>query len=554
MVKLYKNRKNRKGDFTLIEIKILDKYNTESKKKINNVTHILMIFYTFINLFFSINLHSAETELGYIVIDEILINNNKIPKSIDKNSITVFSNNNSDIIVIAPEDVIEIRFHLQNTNKKKVPILFRTTLISSKDTSYQTYNANYITYSQFKEDNYTFIVSAFNPQISSFTKDKMLKIRVSRLEKKSLDSLKSKMLLLASKDKLIDSLIKIKAENKSMFSIGNILIFIFVILLIFLIFLVIFNKNFAQKLKSFKFMENNNIDNIEQLKSENTRLRAELDALRGQIDNMQSRSQELNQKNVELEDNVSKLSKTKADLEDLQLQKDELFAVIIHDIKNPAALIKSLVELLNSYDLNSNEQQDVINDIIATTKRIVSLSHEVSRVLALEGGKLRMEFEKFDVIDVVKDVFRRNNIKVKEKEQVASFSVDDNISQLEADPQKLDEVLDNLYSNAIKFTPINGSVQIKVKEVDDAIVFEISDTGPGLTEGDLKNAFQRGAKLSAKPTSGESSTGLGLWIVKKLVEAHHGKVWVRSSIGKGSIFSFSMPKTQEDSNKIIDLN
>jgi len=554
MVKLYKNRKNRKGDFTLIEIKILNKYNTESKKKINNVTHILMIFYIFINLFFSINLHSAETELGYIVIDEILINNNKIPKSIDKNSITVFSNNNSDIIVIAPEDVIEIRFHLQNTNKKKVPILFRTTLISSKDTSYQTYNANYITYSQFKEDNYTFIVSAFNPQISSFTKDKMLKIRVSRLEKKSLDSLKSKMLLLASKDKLIDSLIKIKAENKSMFSIGNILIFIFVILLIFLLFLVIFNKNFAQKLKSFKFMENNNIDNIEQLKSENTRLRAELDALRGQIDNMQSRSQELNQKNVELEDNVSKLSKTKADLEDLQLQKDELFAVIIHDIKNPAALIKSLVELLNSYDLNSNEQQDVINDIIATTKRIVSLSHEVSRVLALEGGKLRMEFEKFDVIDVVKDVFRRNNIKVKEKEQVASFSVDDNISQLEADPQKLDEVLDNLYSNAIKFTPINGSVQIKVKEVDDAIVFEISDTGPGLTEGDLKNAFQRGAKLSAKPTSGESSTGLGLWIVKKLVEAHHGKVWVRSSIGKGSIFSFSMPKTQEDSNKIIDLN
>lgn len=513
-----------------------------------------MIFYIFINLFFSINLHSAETELGYIVIDEILINNNKIPKSIDKNSITVFSNNNSDIIVIAPEDVIEIRFHLQNTNKKKVPILFRTTLISSKDTSYQTYNANYITYSQFKEDNYTFIVSAFNPQISSFTKDKMLKIRVSRLEKKSLDSLKSKMLLLASKDKLIDSLSKIKAENKSMFSTGNILIFIFVILLIFLIFLVIFNKNFAQKLKSFKFMENNNIDNIEQLKSENTRLRAELDALRGQIDNMQSRSQELNQKNVELEDNVSKLSKTKADLEDLQLQKDELFAVIIHDIKNPAALIKSLVELLNSYDLNSNEQQDVINDIIATTKRIVSLSHEVSRVLALEGGKLRMEFEKFDVIDVVKDVFRRNNIKVKEKEQVASFSVDDNISQLEADPQKLDEVLDNLYSNAIKFTPINGSVQIKVKEVDDAIVFEISDTGPGLTEGDLKNAFQRGAKLSAKPTSGESSTGLGLWIVKKLVEAHHGKVWVRSSIGKGSIFSFSMPKTQEDSNKIIDLN
>lgn len=540
-----------------MKIKLLEKKN-KGKKNIIYIKHKLVMLCAFFNIlfniFFNINLYAQENELGYIVIDEVLINNTKTPKSIDKNSITVFSNNNTDVVIISPEDVIEIRFHLQNNNKRKIPILFRTTLISSKDTSYQTYNANYISYSQFKEDNYTFVVSAFNPQISAFTKDKILKIRVSRSEKQSLDSLISKALLLKSKEKLIDSLSKIKNENKGIFSFVNILIAIFIILIIVIIFLVIFNKKFAQKLKIFKFMENNSTENIEQLKSENIKLRAELDALRGQIDNMQSRTQELNKKNIELEESVNKLSKTKSDLEDLQIQKDELFAVIIHDIKNPAALIKSLVELLNSYDLNSNEQQDVINDIIATTKRIVNLSHEVSRVLALEGGKLRMDFEKFDVVDVVKDVFRRNNIKIQEKEQNASYNVDENLPQLEADPQKLDEVLDNLYSNAIKFTPKFGSVQIKVKEVDDAIVFEISDTGPGLTEGDLKNAFQRGAKLSAKPTSGESSTGLGLWIVKKLVEAHHGKVWVRSSIGKGSIFSFSLPKTQEDSNNIIDLN
>jgi signal transduction histidine kinase len=248
------------------------------------------------------------------------------------------------------------------------------------------------------------------------------------------------------------------------------------------------------------------------------------------------------------------LSKSKDDLEKLQEQKDDLFAVIIHDIKNPAALIKSLVELLNSYDLNSNEQQDVIKDILATTSKIVSLSHEVSRILALEGGSLNMQFEKSDVNEIVKVVVQRNKVKVKQKNLKIQVNVADNLPDIECDAQKIDEVLDNLYSNAIKFTSTNGNIKIKVINIEDTVVFEISDTGPGLSEDDLKDAFKRGAKLSAKPTGGESSTGLGLWIVKKLVEAHHGRVWVRSAIGKGSVFSFSLPNTQALESKVIDLS
>ena len=123
------------------------------------------------------------------------------------------------------------------------------------------------------------------------------------------------------------------------------------------------------------------------------------------------------------------------------------------------------------------------------------------------------------------------------------------------DAQKISEVIDNLVSNAIKFTPKNGAIRIKSSLVEESIIIEISDNGLGLSEDDIKKAFKRGSKLSARPTAGESSTGLGLWIVKKLVEAHDGKVWVRSAVGKGSTFAFSIPVKQNgNSPGLVNMN
>jgi len=113
------------------------------------------------------------------------------------------------------------------------------------------------------------------------------------------------------------------------------------------------------------------------------------------------------------------------------------------------------------------------------------------------------------------------------------------------DVQKIDEVLDNLISNALKFSHEKGTVRIRTHKQDSNILIEISDNGLGLSEEDIKEAFQRGAKLSAKPTQGEPSSGLGLWIVKKLIEAHKGRVWVKSTLGKGSTFSISLPIVKE---------
>ena len=98
-----------------------------------------------------------------------------------------------------------------------------------------------------------------------------------------------------------------------------------------------------------------------------------------------------------------------------------------------------------------------------------------------------------------------------------------------------------MLNNAIKYGPKDTEVILESFFTDTKVTIEVSDNGVGLSEEDLKNIFNKGATLSAKPTGNESSSGLGLWIVKKLVEAHHGKVWVKSKVGKGSTFVVELP-------------
>ena len=104
------------------------------------------------------------------------------------------------------------------------------------------------------------------------------------------------------------------------------------------------------------------------------------------------------------------------------------------------------------------------------------------------------------------------------------------------------QIFDNLISNAVKFAPINSSVNITLSQTNNSILFSVKDNGPGLTEKDKKSLFKRFSKLSAKPTGGEHSTGLGLSIVKKLVEKLRGKVWCESEFGAGAEFIVELPR------------
>ncbi len=282
----------------------------------------------------------------------------------------------------------------------------------------------------------------------------------------------------------------------------------------------------------------------EELLAENERLKAENALFKNQIQNIEKRTQGLKDENAILSQNVAKLSSKKDELEALQKQKDDILALMLHDIKNPISIIKSLVELLTSYDISANDQKEIIGEIGKSTSRIIKLSKEINRVLVLDKPNILMTFVKANVNDVAKDVMSRNRVKANEKMQNMYMKLDPQMEAIEIDVQKIDEIIDNVISNAIKFTHKRGNITLSTKMEKDRVIIEVNDDGLGLSDEDLTNLFSRGKKLSNVPTEGEDSTGFGLWIVKKLAEAHNGRVYVKSRVGVGSTFSISLPLSQ----------
>jgi signal transduction histidine kinase len=283
--------------------------------------------------------------------------------------------------------------------------------------------------------------------------------------------------------------------------------------------------------------------NQNDLAIENANLKSELAALRSQIDKMQDQSRNLIMQNKELQETLNLTDKSKKELEELQKQKEELFAVIVHDIKNPASVIKGLVDLLTNYDSTASDFDDIMQDIAASSSRILMLSSEISKIMALEGSEMKLHFDDVDINDIAHDVFTRNSYNARNKSLTYECMFDNDLPEINLDVLRIDEVMDNLISNAIKYTDRNGSILVETTFDKDKnhIVYSVSDTGLGLSEEDIKSTFQKGATLSSKPTAGESATGLGLWIVKKMIEAHDGYVWVKSKKGEGSTFAFSIP-------------
>lgn len=459
------------------------------------------------------------------------------------------SNYKDQEIVLFNTDSISFFYGLQaSSNTPKDPFLFRLSLKINNDSSVFNTGQNFISYKGLAEGKYQLKISGFDLQRRWSANPIEILFEV--------DNKKAQLLKEIDSLKKIEELKKIASENennnKETFNYTTYLI-IGLVLIVIVILIILFKKiekirkHSANNKKGTLMIDNNSFvarDDFDKVVTENSELRAEIAALRGQIDALNVRGEQLSKQNKELQTNLNKLEKSRDELEELQKQKDELFAVVIHDIKNPASLIKSLVELLTSYDLTATEQQDIIKDIAQTTSKIVTLSQEVTKILSLESTKIYLNFDLNDINEVIKDVNQRNQIAAKNKSINLFTDLMNNLPHAEFDFQKIDEVLDNLVSNAIKFTPNGGTVRIKSSKELNNLVVEISDNGLGLSEDDLKQTFKRGVKLSAQPTAGESSTGLGLWIVKKLVETHNGRVWVKSSIGKGSTFAFSIPLKQ----------
>jgi len=186
-------------------------------------------------------------------------------------------------------------------------------------------------------------------------------------------------------------------------------------------------------------------------------------------------------------------------------------------------------------------QVDHIRD---ATKRLTTMvDHLISDAMA-DAFDITIRREPVDVAALVKEVADANHPLAVNKQQAISVTAPSNIVTM-CDTDRIREAIDNLISNAIKYSPIGGKIGIAVSHEGSETVVRVSDEGAGLSPEDLGRLFGRFQRLSAKPTAGESSTGLGLSIVKRIIDMHGGEVTADSDgPGKGSTFTITLPATE----------
>ncbi len=231
-------------------------------------------------------------------------------------------------------------------------------------------------------------------------------------------------------------------------------------------------------------------------------------------------------------------------LEKLNKEKNEFLGIAAHDLKNPIYSIQLLSKVIRDQELDKSEMNEFINDIITSTDRMLEIITNLLDINAIESGNVNMRIEQLDVFEHLNYIVESYIGRAKNKNIELIFNYSSK-PKIDCDLNSLKQILDNLISNAIKYSPSDKHVFVNLFEKDNKCRFEVVDQGPGINEDDMKKLFGKFTKLSARPTGNENSTGLGLSIVKTYTEANGGKVWCESEFGNGSKFIVEFPLSQK---------
>lgn len=210
------------------------------------------------------------------------------------------------------------------------------------------------------------------------------------------------------------------------------------------------------------------------------------------------------------------------------------------------------MQLLRQYDSNSTQMHQLLNDLAETTSRVLALSQQVSRLLALEGSDgLLLDIESVNLTEILRSVIRRNAYLARRKGIEIIEELPENMVA-ECDPQRIEEAFDNVVSNAIKYSHANSIVLVRAKAGEASHTIEIEDHGVGMSTEDMQRLFERGMQGSAAPTAQEPSSGIGLWIVRRIIDRHNGTIKICSTQGEGTLVTITLPATQSQMQPASD--
>jgi len=266
---------------------------------------------------------------------------------------------------------------------------------------------------------------------------------------------------------------------------------------------------------------------------------------------------QLEEANLRLEERVLKrtaelkianrrLSAQSSELRRANRFKSEILGTIAHDLKNPLGVImgrsEMLSDLLAAAPSPVDSMRKQIDHVRTSARRLAGMVDGLISDAVNDAHDITVRRDPIDLMVLVNDVVEANRPLAERKQQELTLAGPAELSIL-GDAERLWEALDNLVSNAIKYSPPLGHVRVAVRDGEEEGVVEVSDSGPGLSPEDEARIFGRFQRLSAKPTGGESSTGLGLSIAKRIVELHKGAIAASNNRpGPGAMFSISLRK------------
>jgi len=241
------------------------------------------------------------------------------------------------------------------------------------------------------------------------------------------------------------------------------------------------------------------------------------------------------------------------ELQEVDKAKDEFISIASHELRSPVAVIEGYVSMILSRKLGQIPQKAdlALNKIYSAARYLGSLTKDLLDISRISLGRLQIEKAKEDLVALIGKLVSQNQIRAEEKQLKLEFlKPQEKIPEVYIDADKISQVINNLITNAIKFTPEAGQIRVglevseKPKPKGEAlkeVIVWVEDTGIGIPKEALPHIFEKFYQVEPSAQREKGGTGLGLYISKAIVEAHGGKIWVESEVGKGTKFSFSLP-------------
>jgi PAS domain S-box-containing protein len=245
-----------------------------------------------------------------------------------------------------------------------------------------------------------------------------------------------------------------------------------------------------------------------------------------------------------LSNKSAELARNNEELRRLNEFKNQVLGMAAHDLRNPLSVILACSEFLLSPESGTLEparRTDFLSRIERNSTLMMNLINDLLDLTQIESGQLRLSPRPLAVAELVERNVSVNRMLADARSIELGLTVPKDLPEVMADPARIEQVLNNLIGNALKFSGSGSRVEVSAARENGAVVVTVRDAGPGIPAEELGRLFKPFSRTSVRPAAGEKSTGLGLAIARKIVEGHGGRIWAESEVGRGSTFRFSLP-------------